>query len=136
MFKNIIGVFIIVFLITSSSSAEEINTGLIKKQLDTQSVPALYIEMRQENGGRKQEKLVLTNENKNLLKTSLEGIISLFEETNERLRRKNSDFEIKEVEIYASLQGEASVVVLKGAAEASFKIILYPVGRANRKIRF
>jgi hypothetical protein len=133
MCKNIILTFTISFLIVFSLRAEEINAETKNNYMETKMAPAIYIQTKQQNGEIKEEKLVLTNENKSLLNKSLEGIISLFEETARSLREKKSDFEIGEVEIYASLQGEASVWVVKGATEASFKIILHPTKNKKEK---
>lgn len=127
MLKSIVFILSAILLITVLLEAEEVNMQSKKNDTEIKMIPAIYIETKQQDGTFKEENLVLTNESKNILNKSLEGIISLFEETAKALREKKSDFGISEVEIYASLQGEASAWVLKGATEASFKIILHPV---------
>ncbi|MBU4418777.1 MAG: hypothetical protein KJ594_02710, partial [Candidatus Omnitrophica bacterium] len=72
------------------------------------------------------ETLEFTDTTKERLLKSLEGLISIFEKTNEDLKEKKSILRISEVEINASLEGKIGFKIIEGSSQASLKIILRP----------
>ncbi|MBU4251641.1 MAG: hypothetical protein KKC39_08315 [Candidatus Omnitrophica bacterium] len=105
--------------------AETVKTDILNESGGIVKIPAVYIQTSKD-GKSVVETLEFTDTTKERLLKSLEGLISIFEKTNEDLKEKKSILRISEVEINASLEGKIGFKIIEGSSQASLKIILRP----------
>lgn len=122
-------VLFVSFVIFSTSfiqlRAETVKTDILNESGEIVKIPAVYIQTSKD-GKPVVEALEFTDTTKEILLKSLEGLISIFEKTNENLKEKKSVFGISEVEINASIEGKMGFKIVEGSSQASLKIILRP----------
>mgnify|MGYP000383166814 CR=1 FL=1 len=122
---------VIIFLSTSTSELRAENLGksanVIKLpgKVDNSitEIPTIYIQTRNAAGKIIEEPVSFTDDVKQSLVNSLKGIVYIFDEVNKSLEKEESDFEIHEIEISASLEAGLFKIISAGG-KGGLKIII------------